>query len=85
MSRRPARLHGLMDRGELRVGLAADICVIEPDELGLGPVNVRHDLPGGEPRLVQSGFGFRAVFVNEVQTIESDEPTHATPGQTLRA
>jgi len=81
----PARMHGLRDRGEIRIGAAADLCVIDPEQLRLGPVRVVHDLPGGEPRLVQAGHGFRAVYVNGVQTVADDEQTGATPGRMLRA
>jgi len=81
----PARLHGLRDRGVLSPGMAADVCVIDPERLRLGPVGVRHDLPGNSPRLYQAGIGYRAVFVNGRQTIENDEPTGAAPGEMLRA
>ena len=84
MTQVPARLHGLVDRGELRVGAAADLCVIDPEQLELGPVSVEHDLPGGSPRLYQEGIGYRAVFVNGVQTIDRDQPTGAAPGEFLR-
>jgi N-acyl-D-aspartate/D-glutamate deacylase len=80
MTQFPARLHGLRDRGELRLGAAADICVIDPEELALCPAAVRHDLPGGAPRLFQPAVGYRAVFVNGVQTIDRDAPTGASPG-----
>ena len=85
MTRVPALLHGLRDRGVLAPGLAADICVIDPERLRLGAVEVRHDLPGGLPRLYQPGFGYRAVFVNGVRTIADDETTGAAPGEMLRA
>ena len=85
MTQVPARLHGRRERGELEIGYAADICVIDPERIELGPVGVSHDLPGGGPRLVQSGFGFRAVYVNGVRTVALDELTGATPGEMLRA
>ncbi|MAG34345.1 MAG: hypothetical protein CL908_25995 [Deltaproteobacteria bacterium] len=81
----PAQLHGLTDRGRLEPGMAADICLIDPEMLELGPVEVEYDLPGGAPRLVQSGHGFRAVFVNGVQTIDRDAPTGERPGRMLSA
>jgi len=81
----PAELHGLADRGRLRAGAAADICVIDPDRLALAPVEVVHDLPGGAPRLVQRGRGFRAVYVNGERTIADDEATESRPGQILSA
>jgi len=85
MTQRPARLHGLADRGELRAGAAADVCVIDPERLALGPVAVAHDLPGEAARLVQSGVGFRSVIVNGVETIADDEPTGERPGRMLAA
>jgi N-acyl-D-aspartate/D-glutamate deacylase len=85
MTQVPAELHGLHDRGVLRPGMAADLCVIEPGAVELGPVRVEHDLPGGAPRLVQSGQGFRAVYVNGVPTIDHDALTGNRPGVVLNA
>jgi N-acyl-D-aspartate/D-glutamate deacylase len=85
LTRDPALLHGLEDRGLLAEGLAADVCVIDPERIALGPVTVVNDLPGEAPRLVQDGNGFRAVFVNGIQTIEADEPTGVRPGRMLRS
>ena len=79
----PARLHGLEGRGVLAAGRAADVCVIDPAKLALGAVEVRHDLPGGGPRLFQPGNGYRSVFVNGVRTIVDDAPTGEGPGQVL--
>jgi N-acyl-D-aspartate/D-glutamate deacylase len=79
----PAEIHGLNDRGTLAPGLIADVCVIDPEKIELGPIEVHKDLPGGAPRLVQSGSGFRAVYVNGVQTIDWDQPTGARPGRIL--
>ncbi|MCH2174029.1 amidohydrolase family protein [Myxococcota bacterium] len=81
----PAELHGLVDRGRIRPGNAADLCVIEPGLLALDPVEVVHDLPGGSPRLFQGGRGFRAVFVNGERTVADDEPTGRRPGRVLSA
>jgi N-acyl-D-aspartate/D-glutamate deacylase len=85
MTRVPAEIHGLRDRGALLPGLAADICVIDPDQIELGPVEVKNDLPGEAPRLVQSGNGFRAVYVNGVKTIDRDQLTGERPGRMLRS
>jgi len=80
----PARLHGLAGRGVLAPGAAADVCVIDPERLALGPVSMRRDLPGDAQRLYQEGAGYRAVFVNGVQTIADDTPTGEAPGTFLR-
>ena len=85
MTSRPARFYGLADRGELRVGAAADICVVDPNELAVGAVRVVHDLPGGAPRLYQGARGYRAVFVAGQCTIANDEPTDARPGTVLQS
>jgi N-acyl-D-aspartate/D-glutamate deacylase len=85
MTSRPAQFYGLADRGELRVGAAADICVIDPATIAVGAVRVVHDLPGGAPRLYQGARGYRAVFVGGEQTIDNDAPTEARPGTVLRS
>ena len=85
MTSRPARFYGLADRGELRVGAAADICVVDPNELAVGTVRVVHDLPGGAPRLYQGARGYRAVFVAGECTIDNDTPTDARPGTVLQS
>ena len=84
MTEGPARMHGLTDRGVLAPGAAADVCVIDPERLRLGAAAIRYDLPGDAPRIVQPGFGYRAVFVNGVQTLDDDVPTGETPGRMLR-
>jgi N-acyl-D-aspartate/D-glutamate deacylase len=82
---KPARFYGLAGRGEIRAGAAADLCVIDPNALAIGAVQVAHDLPGGAPRLYQDARGYRAVFVNGVRTIADDTPTDARPGTALSA
>jgi len=81
----PAQWHGLAGRGVLREGAVADLCVIDPARLGVEPVSVRHDLPGGSPRLYQAGRGYRCVMVAGQPVVEDDRPTDARPGQVLRA
>lgn len=85
MTSQPARFHGLRDRGELRVGGAADVNAIDPQRLALEPVRVARDLPAGAPRLWQGARGYRAVVVNGELLIEDDRPTGAAAGQVLRA
>jgi N-acyl-D-aspartate/D-glutamate deacylase len=85
MTEVPARLHGLAGRGVLAAGAAADVCVIDRNQLALSPVEVRHDLPGGSPRLYQTATGFRRVLVNGEVSIEDDRPTGAASGAMLRA
>jgi N-acyl-D-aspartate/D-glutamate deacylase len=48
----PARFLRLKDRGELREGHQADICVIDLDNLEVLPSEIRSDVPGATTRLL---------------------------------
>jgi N-acyl-D-aspartate/D-glutamate deacylase len=85
LSSRPARLYGLRDRGVLRPGAWADIVVFDRDHVGSEPVTLRHDLPGGCPRLWAGTQGIDRVIVNGVCVVDRGELTQATPGQVLRS
>ena len=80
-----ADLFGLSDRGSLEVGKKADINVFDLDRLGLGPLNVQHDLPAGGSRILQSGQGYLNTFVAGVKTRENDQDTGKRPGTVIRA
>ena len=75
---------GLKDRGRLKVGLRADINVIDHDNLRLGPPKMVKDLPAGSQRLLQPVSGYRATLVSGVQVIANDEITNARPGRLVR-
>ena len=53
-------------------------------ELGVGPVEIVHDLPGNEWRRVQRAEGYRHILVNGAVTFTDGECTQATPGKLLR-
>ncbi len=74
----------LKDRGRLRVGLRADINVIDHDKLRLGPPTMVQDLPAGGQRLLQPVSGYRATLVAGEQVIDNDEVTDARPGRLVR-
>lgn len=75
---------GLHDRGLLRVGMAADVTVFDPNTIGARMPEVVHDLPAGAQRLKQTADGIRATVVNGQIMLRDNEPTGATPGQLLR-
>ncbi|MEO1135537.1 MAG: amidohydrolase family protein [Pseudomonadota bacterium] len=75
---------GLKDRGRLKVGLRADINVIDHDKLSLGAPRMIQDLPAGGQRLLQPVTGYRATFVNGEQVIANDQVTDARPGRLVR-
>jgi N-acyl-D-amino-acid deacylase len=84
MTSRPAEIFGLTDRGVLRVGAQADLCVIDPNSLHPGTARISHDLPAGGGRLMQTPRGMRAVLVNGELAVHDDQPTNNRTGQLLR-
>jgi N-acyl-D-aspartate/D-glutamate deacylase len=75
---------GLQDRGRLKVGMKADINVINHDKLTLGVPSMVTDLPAGGQRLLQPVSGYRATFVSGVQVVANDEVLEARPGRLVR-
>ena len=63
-----AELYGLADRGSLEVGKRADLNLIDFDNLALGDLEVRRDLPAGGSRILQNAKGYIATFVKGVRT-----------------
>ena len=80
----PALAWGLSDRGLLRVGMAADLNVFDPDTVAPSVPELVDDLPAGGRRLEQRSVGFLATVVGGQVTIDRGEPTGATPGRLLR-
>jgi len=75
---------GLTDRGRLKVGMRADINIIDYDGLDLAMPEMIADLPAGGQRLIQPVKGYMATFVNGEQVIANDEVTSARPGRLVR-
>lgn len=76
---------GLRDRGRVKVGLKADINVIDHDAIRLHAPHVVYDLPGGGRRLAQHATGYRATMVSGVVTRRDGIDTGARPGKLVRA
>jgi N-acyl-D-aspartate/D-glutamate deacylase len=81
----PADLYGLVDRGRIADGFAADLVLFDPAEVGYGPERTRDDLPGGAARLYAESTGVERVLVGGVEVVESGGLTGATPGTLLRS
>ncbi len=81
----PARLYGLRERGRIATGWHADLVVLDPDTVGVGPIHSRDDLPGGATRLYAEARGIEHVIVNGVPVLERGTYTHARPGRVLRS
>jgi N-acyl-D-aspartate/D-glutamate deacylase len=79
---------GILDRGRLVPGAAADVCVFDPETVTDGPVRRVDDLPGGARRLVATPNGIEQVIVNGVVIREHNQdtvdPEGDLPGMVLR-
>ncbi len=80
----PAAVHGLVDRGTLRVGAKADITIFDLDRLEAGEHVVAADFPGGTERWFVDAQGYDMVIVNGVPVMENGKHTGALPGEVLR-
>ena len=64
LTRHPAQVFGMHDRGLIREGYAADLLLFDPATVGRGPKRRVFDLPGGAPRLTTDAVGVHGVWVN---------------------
>ena len=85
LSQRPAQALGLIDRGDLTEGKAADIVIYDYEQLGFNADRYEtvNDLPGGDWRRVCRATGYRHILVNGEVIFNDNECTGATPGQLL--
>ena len=84
LTRDPAALYGLGDRGAVAEGFRADLNVIDADGVGLRPPELVSDLPGGAGRLVQRSTGYVATVVAGETVVDAGELTDARPGTVVR-
>jgi N-acyl-D-aspartate/D-glutamate deacylase len=84
-TRRNAELFGFNDRGLIAPGMRADINVIDFENLKLGTLELRRDLPSGGQRLMQGARGYLATLINGVMTRKNDVDTGERPGRLVRS
>jgi len=84
-TRKNAQLFGFEDRGLIAPGMKADINVIDYDNLRLGELAIRQDLPAGGVRLMQGASGYIATLIDGVRTRDHDQDTGARPGRLIRS
>lgn len=84
LTRDPARLYGLDDRGEIAVGKRADINVIDFARLELGRPALVTDLPTGAKRFHQQTRGYELTMVAGEVVRRDDVDTGARPGRLVR-
>ena len=79
-----ARYIGLHDRGLIKVGMKADLNVIDAQRLALDIPYMASDLPAGGNRLLQKARGYVATIVSGSPTYRDGAPTGALPGTLVR-
>jgi N-acyl-D-aspartate/D-glutamate deacylase len=85
LSGHAAQVFRLEGRGLLSPGAFADICVFDPDTVGVTELERVFDLPGGADRLVAHSTGIEHVWCNGVQTrADGKNVDNAYPGVVLR-
>ena len=84
LTSRPADVLGVVDRGRLQTGLAADVVIFDKQRIRGGHQQTVYDLPAEQPRLIQEAEGIQSVIVNGEIVLEEGTHTGATPGQLVR-
>lgn len=84
LSKEPADLYGLNDRGLVAEGKKADLNVIDLENLELQLPWVANDLPTGAPRILQRAKGYIATIVSGEVTLRNGEDTGVRPGKLVR-
>ncbi len=84
LTRQPAELYSLKDRGLIAPGYKADINLIDYDALSLKTPHIVHDLPAGGKRLLQNANGIVSTIVSGTVIYQSGEATGALPGKLIR-
>jgi N-acyl-D-aspartate/D-glutamate deacylase len=84
LSGMPAAVHGLVDRGCLRVGAKADLVLFDPQRLAAGEAYLARDFPAGTERYVVDAQGYALVVVNGQVLCEEGKPSGALPGEVIR-
>jgi len=75
MTSLPARTFGLVDRGQIREGFAADLVLFDPSQ-------VRDQAEFNKPHQYSAGFDF--VFVNGAVVVDDGKPNTIRSGRVLR-
>ncbi|MBK79636.1 MAG: amidohydrolase [Gammaproteobacteria bacterium] len=84
LTRQPAELYSMYDRGLIAPGLKADLNVIDFDALKLKTPHIVHDLPAGGKRFLQDAEGILATIVSGEVIFENGEATGRLPGRLIR-
>ena len=75
-----ASIFGLPDRGLLRRGMAADLCVFDPATGRECFAEMVQDLPANEKRFIQKAVGIEMTLVNGQVLVDKGAHTGAVLG-----
>ena len=84
LTRQPAELYSLLDRGLVAEGMVADLNVIDFDKLALRTPYIVADLPAGGRRFLQQADGLEATIKSGRVIFRDGQHTGALPGVLLR-
>ena len=84
LTRKPADMFRLKDRGTLGVGMKADLNVIDLDNLVITPPRMSYDLPAGGKRLLQGSRGYRASVLSGQVSYRDGVATKTLNGKLVR-
>ncbi len=84
LTRQPAELYSLLDRGLIAEGMVADLNVIDFDKLALKTPHIVADLPAGGRRFLQNADGLEATVKSGKVIFKNGELTGELPGGLLR-
>ncbi|MEJ2531834.1 MAG: amidohydrolase family protein [Halioglobus sp.] len=84
LTRQPAELYSLDDRGLIAPGMKADLNVIDFDALQLHTPHIVNDLPAGGKRFLQNADGIEATIVAGQVIFRQGKATGALPGRLVR-
>ncbi len=84
ITRDPAELYSLHDRGVIAEGKKADLNIIDMNSLKLHAPHVVHDLPAGGSRLLQDCDGIDSTIVAGELIYQNGQPTGTMPGKLVR-
>ena len=79
----PATVHGLRDRGFLKVGAFADVVIFDLSRLASGEAFLARDFPAGTERYIVEAEGYVATLVNGQVMMEDNKHTGALPGHVI--
>jgi N-acyl-D-amino-acid deacylase len=82
----PATIYGLVGRGRIAEGYAADLLLFDPARVGSSRPRRVGDLPGGHMRMTRDPNGVAGVWINGTRIVADDVviPVVRPPGSVLR-